>query len=91
MQSSLSKPYVVTVVPETPAEATGLTVGELLVGSVSMAGVMLTAALLLGIALAGVRVVVRRLSPPTADHMPPISMPGDETAEPPSSQSRSTS
>jgi hypothetical protein len=84
VQSSLSKPYVVTVVPETPAEATGLTVGELLVGSVSMAGVMLTAALLLGIGLAGVRVVMRRRFPPVTDHMPPISALDDQSPQPPS-------
>lgn len=81
-----SQSFVVTVIPETPAEATGLTVGELLVGSVGMAGVMLSAALVLGVVLAGARVVLRRMYPQVDDHMPPISSMDGKT--PPASQSR---
>lgn len=84
MQSTSPRPFVVTVVPETPAEATGLTVGELLVGSVGMAGVMLTTALVLGVVLAGVRVVTRRMFPPVTDHMPRISALDGDVTRPPS-------
>ena len=59
MQSSTSRPYIVTVVPETPTEATPTTVSDLLLGAASMAGVMLGIALLLGVVFGGVRLAIR--------------------------------
>lgn len=85
MQAQPSNSYVVTIVPETPTEATGMTVSELFLGSFGMAGLMVLVALALGVALAGVRVLVRRVVPPTTDHMPPLSA---VDREPPSSQAR---
>ena len=74
MQSTLSRPYVVTVIPETPREATPVTVSDLLLGSVGMAGVMLSVALVLGLVLAGVRIAIRRAFPQVADHMPSVNL-----------------
>lgn len=86
MQSSLSRPYVVTVIPETPTEAKPTTVSDLLIGSASMAGVMLGVALVLGVVFGGVRLALRRYYPTRQDHMPPVSPFEPESTNPPSSQ-----
>lgn len=73
MQSSLSRPYVVTVIPDTPAEATQTTVADLLVGSLSLAAVLLAVALVLGIVFGGLRVGYLKVFSRQPDHMPPVS------------------
>ena len=86
MQSSLSRPYVVTVVPETPTEATPATVTDVLIGAASMAGVMLGIALVLGVVFGGVRLAIRRYFPSHQDHMPPVSPYEPDSTAPPSSR-----
>jgi hypothetical protein len=81
---SPSNAYVVTVIPDTPAEAINTTVTDLLMGVISMTAVMLMVALVLGVMLAGVRVALRRLFPPAADHMPGIKPYDSESPLPPS-------
>ncbi len=88
MQSSLSRPYVVTVIPATPTEATPTTVSDLLIGAVSMAGVMLGIALVLGVVFGGVRLAIRRYFPSQQDHMPPVSPFEPDSTLPPSSRSQ---
>lgn len=89
VQAQPSNSYLVTIVPATPTEATGMTVTDLFLGSFGMAGLMVLLALVLGVVLAGVRVVLRRFVPPTTDHMPRLSaMEPDSPVLPPSSQPR---
>ncbi|MFO7301324.1 MAG: hypothetical protein DIU54_002810 [Acidobacteriota bacterium] len=73
MQSSLSRPYVVSVIPDTPVEAEQITVADLLIGSVSMAGVLLAVALVLGLVFGVLRVGYLKLFTREPDHMPPVS------------------
>ncbi|ODS53270.1 MAG: hypothetical protein ABS36_15230 [Acidobacteria bacterium SCN 69-37] len=73
MQSSLAHPYVVTVIPDKPAEAKVTTVSDLLIGSVSMAAALLVVALVLGAAFGGVRVALRRFRSSDPDRLPPVS------------------
>jgi hypothetical protein len=84
VQSSLQRPYVVTVIPDTPAEATPTTVGDLLVGSVSLAAVLLGVALVLGIVFGGLRVAAKKLFPSRDSHMPPVSPFAPDSTLPPS-------
>lgn len=91
MQAAPPRPYVVTVIPDTPTPAREFTISDLLVGAVSMAAIMLVAALVLGAVTAGVRVAFKRLFPPSSDHMPRVSPVVDAVIErestiPPSSQ-----
>lgn len=88
MQSPSPPPYIVTVIPETPTEATDATVADLLIGVASITGLMLAAALVLGAVLAGIRVAWRRAFPPVTDHMPPVSQLKSESTLPPSSPPR---
>lgn len=83
MQSSVSRPYVVTVIPATPNEATPTTVSDLLIGTVSMVGLMLAVALVLGAALGGIRLAIRKYFRTEADHMPTISPLGPDSTLPP--------
>ena len=55
-QSPTTRPYVVTVIPDTPTETTPTTVVDVLIGSVSMAAVLLCVALVLGVVFGGLRV-----------------------------------
>lgn len=84
MQSSLSRPYVVTVIPATPTEARPTTVADLLIGAVSMAGLMLGVALVLGLAFGGLRLALKRYFPSGSDHMPPVSPFEPDSTTPPS-------
>jgi len=79
VQSSLAHPYVVTVIPDKPAEAKVTTVSDLLIGSVSMAAALLVVALVLGAAFGGVRVALKRLRPSGPDHLPSVSPYDPET------------
>ncbi len=73
MQSAPSRPYVVTVIPAAPVEAKTTTVSHILVGSVSMAGLMLGLALILGVVFGGLRLAFRRRFQAQPDRMPPVS------------------
>jgi hypothetical protein len=53
-----SDPIVVRVIEE-PAETTGI--ADILIGALGLTGVMLLAALLLGLALGGVLIAIKRL------------------------------
>ena len=64
------KTIMVTVIPATPTEET--TVGTVILGSLGVAGTLLVVALVLGTALAVVRVAWIRRHPPTDNHMPPV-------------------
>ena len=88
MQSSLSRPYVVTVVPATPAEAQQSSVGDLLIGALSMAALLLAVALVLGVVFGGVRVAFRRYFPSDRDRMPPVNPFEPGSTHPPSSPPR---
>ncbi len=72
MQSSISRPYVVTVIPDRPTETKVTTVSDVLIGSVSMAGVLLAVALVLGVVFGGIRVALKRLRPAGPDHLPSV-------------------
>jgi hypothetical protein len=64
---------VVTVIPATPTETRATTVSDLLIGAVSLAGVFLGVALVLGAAFGGLRVAFKRYFPSHSDQMPPVS------------------
>lgn len=88
MQSSLSRPYVVTVIPDTPTEAQQTTAADLLIGAVSMAGLLLSVALVLGLVFGGIRLAIRRFFPAGGDHMPPVSPFEPDSTSRPSSPPR---
>jgi len=71
VQQGSSNAIVVTIVPATPAPER--TVGDVIIGSLAIVGVLLLLALLLGIAVAGLRYAWNRWHPPDDDHMPPVS------------------
>jgi hypothetical protein len=79
------RPYVVTVIPATPTETRTVTVTDLLVGSVSLALVMVGVALVLGVAFGGVRLFYKRRFQAQGDHMPPVSPYEPDSTVPPSS------
>jgi len=72
-QSPTTRPYVVTVIPDTPTETTPTTVVDVLIGSVSMAAVLLCVALVLGVVFGGLRVGYQKLFGSKPDHMPAVS------------------
>jgi hypothetical protein len=88
VQSSLSRPFVVTVIPATPVEAQQTTVSDVLVGAVSMAGLMLVVALALGVVFGGARVMFKRRYQHGGNHMPPVSPFEPDSTLPPSSPPR---
>jgi hypothetical protein len=61
---------MVTLIPATPADET--TVADVVIGSLGVVGALVSVALLLGILLAGARVVWSRLHPAADDHLPPV-------------------
>ena len=61
---------MVTVIPATPAEET--TVADVVIGSLGVVGVLVSLALVLGILLAGARVVWSKRHPAAEDHLPPV-------------------
>ena len=62
--------FVVTIIPATPAEEQG--VSDVILGSLGVAGSLLMIALVLGVVVAGLRVVWNRRHPPADDHLPPV-------------------
>lgn len=72
MQSTNPTPYVVTVIPSEPTEATQTTVSDLLLGAFSLASLLLVVALVLGAALGGIRLAIRHYGSSGSDHMPPV-------------------
>ena len=82
---TLPQPFVVKVIrPEAPET----TVGDVILGSLGVTGVLLVIALILGAVMAAVRVGWHRLRPPTDDHLPPVSPLIADPSDPRSSQSR---
>jgi hypothetical protein len=71
VQQGSSNAIVVTVVPATPAPER--TVGDVILGSFAIAAALLLLALVLGVAVAGLRYAWNRWHPPDDDHMPPVS------------------
>jgi hypothetical protein len=86
VQTPSNQPFVVTIVPETPSE--GMTVPDLLIGSMGITGVLVLVALVLGVLFAGVRLGWNRLHPASDDRLPPVSPFVQDPAAPPSSQAR---
>jgi hypothetical protein len=86
VQNPDARPLIVTVTPQTPAPAT--TVGDVVLGSLGVAGSLVLVALVLGIVLAGVRVGWNRFHPSTDDHLPPVSPFTGGSPAPPSSRGR---
>ena len=58
------------LIPATPAPEN--TVLNVVVGSLGVAGVLLIVALILGVGVAGFRVIWQKKHPPTEDHLPPV-------------------
>jgi hypothetical protein len=81
VQASQPRPYIVTVVPDTPAEARSTTVSDVLIGSVGLAGLMLGVALVLGVVFGGLRLAVRRYFP--SGEQPPITSYEPDSRQPP--------
>jgi hypothetical protein len=83
--TELPQPFVVKVIrPEAPET----TVGDVILGSLGVTGVLLVIALLLGAVMAAIRVSWHRLHPPGDDHLPPVSPLIADPSDPRSSQSR---
>lgn len=81
MQEQPTKdPFVVTVVPATPAPER--TIAEVIIGSLGIVLVMAVVAMALGAVLAGLRLAWLRRFPPGVDHMPPV-RPTDSSLPPP--------
>ena len=82
------RPFVVTIIPQTPAPQT--TVADVVLGSLGVAGTLLVLAMCLGVVLAVVRLGWNRLHPASDDHLPPVAPESLTTASagPPSSQAR---
>jgi len=62
--------FVVSLIPAKPAEEN--TMLNVVVGSLGVAGVLLLMALVLGVGVAGVRVVWQKRHPAADDHLPPV-------------------
>jgi len=77
-----AEPFIVTVAREPAAE---LTVGDVVLGSLGLAGVMLLASVLLGGLFAGLLVLWHKRHPPEDDHLPPVNPLVPESNSPPSS------
>ena len=71
MQTQEPKPFIVTVVPATPAPQT--TVGDVIVGALSITGLLVLVALVAGALFAVVRVRWNQRHPAEDDHLPPVS------------------
>ena len=69
MQQQPPSAFVVTVVKEPVKE---LTVGELIIGSLGIAGSLLALALVLGAVAGGALVVWNRRFPADRNHLPPV-------------------
>jgi len=67
-------PVVVTLVPK-PSQ--GVNLGDVLLGSLGLAGVLLVGAALLGVVVALGMVVWKRFHPPEANHLPSITHGGN--------------
>jgi hypothetical protein len=80
-----SDAYIVTVIRPPERE---ITVSDVLIGSLGVAGAALAAALVLGAVVGGVLVVRHRLWPKDWRPMPPVAPSFSTTDGPPSSQSR---
>lgn len=70
MQQAPSQPFVVTIVPASPAQET--TLGDVVLGALGIAGLLVLAALVLGVIFALLRLAWIRRHPAEDDHMPPV-------------------
>jgi len=62
-------PVVVTLIKEPTSQ---VDIGDVLLGSLGLAGVLLLVAAVLGTFVAAGLVIWKKLHPPEADHLPPI-------------------
>ncbi len=85
-RSSQDQSFVVTVIPAEPTPTR--TIGDVIVGSMGVAGSLLLLALVLGAVVAGVRVLWNRWHPAVDDHLPPVTPSTPLDSSPPSSQAR---
>jgi hypothetical protein len=69
MQDTLADPIIITVA-QTPAEE--LSIADVVLGSLGLAGALLVLALVLGVAVAAVRVGWNRAHRPEENHLPPV-------------------
>ncbi len=84
MQAPQEHSFVVTVIPQAPTPQT--TLGDVIVGALGLAGVLVLIALALGVVTAVLRLAWNRLRPPSDDHLPPVSPFVRDPTAPPSSQ-----
>jgi hypothetical protein len=85
VQAVPSQPFVVTIAQE-PAEQ--VTVGDVIIGSLSLAGVLVLLALVLGAVFSLGLVLWNRRHPPEERHLPSVSPLTASPGGPPSSQAR---
>ena len=85
MQQQRPDAFVVTVVQEPPRE---MTVADLIIGSLGVAGGLLVLALALGVVAGAGLVVWNRLFPAARRHLPSVSPSVTSPGLPPTSQSR---
>jgi hypothetical protein len=71
MQAQEPRPFIVTVIPATPAPQT--TVADVVVGALGITGVLVMIALVAGGLLAVLRVRWNRKHPVENDHLPSVS------------------
>jgi hypothetical protein len=71
VQTQEPRPFIVTVIPATPAPQT--TVADVVVGALGITGVLVMIALVAGALLAVLRVRWNRKHPAENDHLPPVS------------------
>ena len=62
-------PLIVTLIKEPTSE---VNIGDVLLGSLGLAGVLVLLAAVLGVVVAAGMVVWKKLHPPESDHLPPI-------------------
>ena len=71
MQTQEPRPLFVTLITETPTPQT--TVGDVIIGSLGITGVLVAIALVAGVLMAVVRVRWNQRHPVEDDHLPPVS------------------
>jgi hypothetical protein len=83
VQQTTPNAFVVTVIKEPVKE---MTVADLIVGSLGIAGSLLLLAVVLGAVAGGALVVWNRLFPATRRHLPPVRPSFTDAGLPPTSQ-----